>query len=280
MSSLTQLFGGGSAKPSRYDYIFASKTVTAAAAGTVVLRCMGAGGGGSRSDYANGARGGNGGTVATRTLTVAAGDQLVITIPAGGAGAAADNTPGSAGGTLTILRAGVTLISIPGGNGGPHGAAPVNNTAPTGADWYVLGGLGGNLQNSGGGGAMIVEGGTVAGTTTGRAGGGACGNGNGEYGGGALTHATSNKAGWGLLTLESSVLRIAAPLHVAPVWNGSTLQAGSNGHFGGGNGSNADGGFGGGGGSGGGARGFGGGGSGGGGGGGGQGWVTLEWVGA
>ena len=147
------------AKARRYEYVAFSRTITATGSGRAVLRCMGAGGGGAGGTNS---RGGNGGTVATKTITVEAGDQLVVTIPAGGAGGATDQ-PGSAGGTLTVMRGGVTLISIPGGNGGPRNTTPTNNAVPTGADWYVLGGLGGNGNRSGGGGAMIVEGGTVAG---------------------------------------------------------------------------------------------------------------------
>lgn len=200
------------AKSRRYEYVAFSRVITATGSGQAVLRCMGAGGGGAGGDTA---RGGNGGTVATKTITVQAGDQLVVTIPAGGA---AGNTgqPGSAGGTLTITRSGVTLISIPGGNGGPLDTAPTNNAVPTGADWYVLGGLGGNGTQTGGGGAMIVEGGTVAGrggNAPNSGGGGALGNGadSGLSGGGSLDHATSAGPGNGFLTPEMSVLRMAVP---------------------------------------------------------------------
>ena len=295
------------AKARRYEYVAFSRTITATGSGQAVLRCMGAGGGGARGTHA---RGGNGGTVATKTITVQAGDQLVVTIPAGGAGGASSQ-PGSAGGTLTITRGGTTLISIPGGNGGPTGTAPTNNAAPTGADWYVLGGRGGNGDRTGGGGAMIVEGGTVAGRA-GNAqfsgGGGALGNGAdsaGKHGGGSLAHATSAGPGGGFLTPEMSVLRMAIPAPTAPYQSGSNFVPGSAGGYGGATATSA-GGFGGGGGGGngtfGGAGGFGGGGGGseaggsyvggaggfGGGGGGGsyvggaggQGFVTIEWIGS
>ena len=279
------------AKARRYEYVAFSRTITATGSGQAVLRCMGAGGGGAS---ATNACGGNGGTVATKTITVEAGDQLVVTIPAGGA-KGAPGQPGSAGGTLTITRGGTTLISIPGGNGGPTGAAPTNNAAPTGADWYVLGGRGGLGDRTGGGGAMIVEGGTVAGRA-GNAqfsgGGGALGNGDdgaGKHGGGSLAHATSAGPGDGFLTPEMSVLRLAVPMPVAPYHNGSAVVPGSAGSYGGGGGNGGaggGGGFGGGGGGGGGnggAGGFGGGGGGGGGnngGAGGQGFVTIEWIGS
>ena len=217
------------AKARRYEYVAFSRTITAKGGEQAVLRCMGAGGGGAS---ASNARGGNGGTVATKTITVAAGDQLVVTIPAGGV-KGASSQPGSAGGTLTITRGGTTLISIPGGNGGPVSGTPTNNAAPTGADWYVLGGLGGNGDRTGGGGAMIVEGGTVAGRA-GNAqfsgGGGALGNGDdgaGKHGGGSLAHATSAGPGDGFLTPEMSVLRLALPMPVAPYHNGSAVVPGS-----------------------------------------------------
>ena len=245
------------AKARRYEYVAFSRTITATGSGQAVLRCMGAGGGGAGGTNA---RGGNGGTVATKAIAVEAGDQLVVTIPAGGAGGSS-NQPGSAGGTLTIMRGGVTLISIPGGNGGPINTTPTNNAAPTGADWYVLGGLGGDGNQSGGGGAMFVEGGMVAGRGgqppyAGSGGGGALGNGSdgGSHGGGSLTHATSTSPGGGFLTPEMSVLRLAVP----------TPMPGSNGPFGGGTN--------------GGAGGFGGSGSSV-GGAGGQGFVAIEWIG-
>ena len=95
-------------KARRYEYVASSRTITAKGSGQAMLRCMGAGGGGASG--AN-ARGGNGGTVATKTITVQAGDQLVVTIPAGGA-RGASSQPGSAGGILTITRGGGTLISF------------------------------------------------------------------------------------------------------------------------------------------------------------------------
>ena len=243
------------AKARRYEYVAFSRTFTATGSGQAVLRCMGAGGGGASG---NTARGGNGGTVATKIITVQAGDQLVVTIPAGGA-RGASSQPGNAGGDLTIMRDGVTLISIPGGNGGPTSGTPTNNAAPTGADWYVLGGLAGNGDRSGGGGAMIVEGGTVAGrggNTSKSGGGGALGNGtDSSYGGGGcLTHATSVGPGDGFLMPDMSVLRLAVP---TPMPNsaggyGGGFAAGAGGFGGGGGGSSGAGG---------------------------QGWVTIEWIG-
>ena len=279
----------------RYEHVQISRTVTATGSGTAVLRAMGAGGGGGKGLAGNYAKGGNGGTVAIKTITVAAGDQFVVTIPAGGAGATTDSTPGSTGGTLTVVRSGVTLLSIPGGNGGPGvDVGPTNNSAPVGADWYVLGGLAGYGHGSGGGGAMLVEGGALAGKggdSPASGGGGALGNGgavaNGG-GGGATQHASGVIAGGGYMSPGSCILRFA-PAVAAQRGTGSGSAQGrpSLGAFAGGHGeaggAPGNGGFGGGGGGGGGSGGnggFGGGGGGGSGGGfGGQGWLTIEWQG-
>ena len=265
------------AKARRYEYFAFSRTITVTSSGLAIFRCMGAGGGGAGG--AN-ARGGNGGSVGTKLFPVNEGDELVVTIPAGGAGGASGQ-PGQPGGSLVIALNGNALIIVPGGNGGPINTAPTNNAPPLGMHWYVLGGLGGNGSQSGGGGAMIVEGGTVAGrggNAQYSGGGGALGNGDdgsGRHGGGSLTHAASSGPGGGFLTPEMSVLRLAVP----------TPMPDSAGGFGGGSGSSSGaGGFGGGGGGGGGnggAGGFGGGGGGGGysGGAGGQGFVTIVWIG-
>lgn len=307
-----QAFGGGGGESlyRRIECFQSSTTITMAGSGPIVLRAMGAGGGGARGYNA---RGGNGGTVATKAVTVSAGDVLVITIPAGGAGKASSDGNGAAGGNLTVVRSGVTLLSIPGGRGGLNTtAAPTNNTAPTGADWYVLGGLAGNGDQSGGGGAMIVKGGTVAGrggNGSGSGGGGARGNASDAspwYGGGSLEHSTISRCGGGFILPETSVLLFAIPMPSSGILSGSywvpgatafgggdfntTVGFGSDGGFGGGgSGGNSSrrGGFaGGGGGNGvndpGGDGGFGGGGSGAANanaGNGGQGWLTIEFLG-
>ena len=283
------------AKARRYEYFAFSRTITVTSSGLAIFRCMGAGGGGAGG--AN-ARGGNGGSVGTKLFPVNEGDELVVTIPAGGAGGASGQ-PGQPGGSLVIALNGNDLIIVPGGNGGPINTAPTNNAPPLGMHWYVLGGLGGNGDRSGGGGAMIVEGGTVAGrggNTSESGGGGALGNGadSSFTGGGCLTHATAGRPGDGFLMPEMSVLRLAVPSPMPGSaggfgGGGATSAGGFGGGGGGGNGySGGAGGFGGGGGgsqAGGsyvsGAGGFGGGGGGGYvGGAGGQGFVTIEWIGS
>lgn len=230
----------------RYEHVLISRTVTATGNGIAVFRCMGAGGGGGSSVGPSPiSRGGNGGTVAIKTVSVAAGDQFVVTIPAGGAGSITSGVAGGAGGTLSIVRSGTTLLSIPGGNGGSGaGVAPSNNAPPTGADWYVLGGLGGNAPCSGGGGAMLVEGGTVAGrggnSGPGTGGGGALGNGGdspSSGGGGATMSSVSASGGGGFITDQTCVLRFAPPISAqAGMTSASVTGIISMGAYAGGNG--------------------------------------------
>ena len=302
----------------RYQHIQLSQTVVATGNGTLILRAMGAAGGGGGVGSNGIACGGNGGTVCTRTLSVQAGDVIACTIPAGGVGGTWG--PGTTGGTLVVHRNGIAVLTVPGGNGGT-GGAPANNALPTGADLYFLGGLGGYGAGAGGGGTLLLIGGTSAargGNGTGSGGGGAFTSGGdaaGSYGGGVN----------GFMTADGCYLKLAQPIsgnESVPAYAGGVgtpAGNGGNGGFGGGGGgggsSNAqggNGGFGGGGGGGsssssaqGGNGGFGGGGGGsssngsaqggnggfGGGGGGasgfsastggygGQGFLTLEWIG-
>ena len=120
----------------RIEYVSGSRTVTVQKDGWLVLRVMGAGGGGAWGSYANG---GTAGTVGVKRLAVKAGQQFVIVIPAGGQGTR--GTPGNAGGTLTINGPGVA-ITVPGGTGGSYnvaGGSAAPAAVPTGLDWYILG---------------------------------------------------------------------------------------------------------------------------------------------
>ena len=144
-------------------YVAESRTLTLRNPGVLVFRCMGAGGAGGHSNQA--AFGGNGGTVALKTVPCAAGASFTIVIPAGGVGARAAR--GGDGGTLTITGPDVN-ISIPGGRGGANtnGASTQPNAAPSGVDWFALGGLGGRGwagpggggSGGGGGGPALVVG--------------------------------------------------------------------------------------------------------------------------
>ena len=142
-------------------YINQSTTINAPFTGRVIVRAMGAAGGGARGGtYATG---GNAGTVAIKELRVSSGDSITLTIPAGGATQTIAGN-GNPGGTLSVSAPGWTG-SITGGNGGVQGASgnqPAANTAPTGWDAYWLGGRGGANSGSnsatGGGGAALRNG--------------------------------------------------------------------------------------------------------------------------
>lgn len=256
-----------------YEYFWTSRTVTAERAGTVVIRALGAGGNGSSN------RGGNGGTVATKEIQVSAGDTIQVVIPA-------------AESDLVVRKNGAQQLKVYGAKNG------VAHTNPVGADYFVHGTVVDDGK-TGGGAAMILEGGSSAGKVTGRGGAGACGNGSDRRGGGITGDAGTGHAGAGIpVTPELIILRVA--VNVAGDGGGlngggGSSQQASSGGFGAGGGvftypggSTEHGGHGGFGGGGGGSprpNGHGGsGGSGGGGGGGGdtagsggQGWVTLEW---
>ena len=259
----------------KYEYVWISRNITVTKNAELTIRAMGAGGGGGRGA---GSKGGAGGTVALKTLTVAAGDVLDVVIPAGGSGG---STP-STGGTLQVQLNSSEILSIPGG--GANGVAALN---PIGADWFVKSTP---PTGVGGGSAMLLEGFSATATATGSGGAGVLGNGGALNGGGLLF----DNGGGGFALVDITILKFTENL---PNPNqgvafsggiGSATGAGLGGGFGGGGGvgsTGGAGGFGGGGAAGstaGGAGGFGGGGgatnSGGGGGGfGGQGWVTLEW---
>ena len=144
-------------------YVPSSRVWTAHADGVAVFRCVGAGGAGGHSNQV--AFGGNGGTVALKTVACAAGASFTIIIPAGGV--SAPSSRGGDGSTLTITGPGVS-ISIPGGRGGANtsGASTQANANPAGVDWFALGGLGGRGwagpgggSGGGGGGPALVVGG-------------------------------------------------------------------------------------------------------------------------
>lgn len=282
----------------KYEYIWSSRAITTSRDAELTIRAMGAGGGGSGNNAAGG-KGGSGGTVALKTINVAAGDTLSVVIPAGGKGGS-NTSFGDSGGTLQVQLNGSDILSIPGGAAG----GGVLTVDPTGADWFVK-----STPPTGGGGgsAMLLEGFDSTGTATGLGGAGVLGNGGSVNGGGLLY----NNGGGGFALFDMTVLRFTENLPVLDQGVafsggkvGATASAGGGGGFGsgggcGGNSSNSTagsgggGGFGGGGGGGGlstssnggggGTGGFGGGGGKGGTGGnsnggyGGQGFVTLEW---
>lgn len=198
-------------------YINQSRTIDAPFTGRVIVRALGAAGGGAKGGtYATG---GNGGTVAMKELRVSSGDSITLTIPAGGAGQPTSATNGNPGGTLSVWAPGWTG-SIPGGNGGVQGASgnqPAANTVPTDWDAYWLGGRGGANSGSnsvtGGGGAALRNGYTAydagtapaAGLYLGGAGiGGSSSSTNGGGGGGSFGNAVGTSGGPNLSGLTAA----------------------------------------------------------------------------
>ena len=287
-------------------YINQSTTITAPFTGRLIVRAMGAAGGGAKGPSHT--TGGNGGTVAIKELRVSRGDSVTLTIPAGGAAQAATEN-GNTGGTLTVSAPGWTG-SIPGGNGGVQGTSgnqPAANTAPTGWDAYWLGGRGGASSGSsaatGGGGAALRNGhnayasGSVASDPSFSGGAGIGGTSSGQGGGGSFSDGVGTSGGSNFLGLTAASGADGTPAagmgpditRLLLDLSGGGGGGGKNGAPGGGGGGNGsgttagNGGFGGGGGGGDNSAGNGGFGGGGGGssnngGAGGQGFITLEFL--
>lgn len=135
MSKFTELFLGGGGKPlapTLATNFFTSRTFTAPQNGIVVIRAMGAGGGGARGANATG---GYSGSWGAKVLRVSKGDTVVVSIGAGGAGKTGTDGNGTAGGGTTITVNGVTYTAY----GGPGGlfnsaSAPPNGPSPS-ANW-------------------------------------------------------------------------------------------------------------------------------------------------
>ena len=271
-------------------YINQSRTIDAPFTGRLIVRAMGAAGGGAKGGTYS--TGGNAGTVAIKELRVSKGDSITLTIPAGGAAQATAATNGNPGGTLTVSVPGWTG-SILGGNGGVQGVSgnqPAANTAPTNWDAYWLGGRGGANSGSnsatGGGGAALRNGynaydaAAAAGgsMSLGGAGiGGSSSSVNGGGGGGSFGDAVGTSGGPNFLGLTAASGADGTPAAgMGPDITRLLLDLSGGG---GGGGKNGGGGGGGGGGAGNGGFGGGGGGSNSGtGGAGGSGFVTLEFL--
>ncbi len=124
----SDIFGGASfLAPTLQTNFFSSRTWTAPQDGYIVVRAMGAGGGGARG--AAMATGGYSGSWGAKALRVAKGDTVVVNIGAGGAGKTFTDGNGTAGGDTTIIVKGVTYTAY----GGPGGLANSASTPPNGS---------------------------------------------------------------------------------------------------------------------------------------------------
>ena len=152
----TKLFGGSGAVlgPTLSTNFFESRTWIAPQDGIVIVRGMGAGGGGARG--ATSATGGYSGSWGAKIVRVKKGATVSVTIGARGTGRGSSDGNGTAGGNTFITIGGVQYIAY----GGPGGVSGATKTLPNGpspsANWDF--------------GAASVRPGWVAGGQTGGAG--------------------------------------------------------------------------------------------------------------
>lgn len=142
-----------------------SQTVTAPAAGTYDIGAWGGGAGGINTQSGSG---GGGGAFSYASVVVAAGDQLVLTIPNAA-------SAGANGGQVTVVRNSVTLCSANGGTGvtggttGGVGSTKFAGGNGGGGDSYFDGEFGVTYYAKGGGGGSAGRGGAGGGGGTGTA---------------------------------------------------------------------------------------------------------------
>lgn len=134
MLKYSDLFGSGSGAvlgPTLATNFFESRTWTAPQDGIVIVRGMGAGGGGTRGTSATG---GYSGSWGCKIVRVKKGDTISVAIGAGGSGSSPAGN-GTAGGNTIITINGVQYIAYggPGGVAGATGPLP-NGPAPS-ANW-------------------------------------------------------------------------------------------------------------------------------------------------
>lgn len=129
-----QLFGGGSATlgSTLATNFFQSRTWTAPQDGIVIVRAMGAGGGGAKGPVSTG---GYSGSWGCKTVRVKKGATIGVVIGAGGSGRTLSVGNGIAGGDTIITINGVQYIAY----GGPGGVAGATGPLPDGpspsANW-------------------------------------------------------------------------------------------------------------------------------------------------
>lgn len=195
MSKFTELFLGGGGKPlapTLATNFFTSRTFTAPQDGVVIVRAMGAGGGGACSSGAN-ATGGYSGSWGAKAIRVSKNDTIVVSVGAGGAGRSGSDGDGVAGGDTTVTVHGVTYTAY----GGPagifnSGSAPPDGPAPS-SNWdfgasSVKPGWSASARTGGAGVDILAQGGnaTTSASVTVSGGGGTGGPSVGSLGGGAM----------------------------------------------------------------------------------------------
>ena len=189
----TKLFGNGGAVlgPTLSTNFFESRTWIAPQDGIVIVRGMGAGGGGARS-YTS-ATGGYSGSWGCKIVRVKKGDTIGVAIGAGGIGRHGTEGNGGPGGNTVITIGGVQYIAY----GGPGGVALATGPLPNGpspsANWDFGAASvrpGWAAGQTGGAGVDILAQGnnaTTSASTLYSGGGGTGAPGNGGGGGGAMS---------------------------------------------------------------------------------------------
>ena len=198
LNTLDQIGGGAILAPTLATNFTASRTWTAPQDGIVVVRAMGAGGGGARSSLS--ATGGYSGSWGAKAVRVKKNDAVVVTIGAGGVGRTGTDGDGTAGGDTTVVIGGVTYIAY-GGPGGKAGAvsAIANGPSPS-SNWdfgaaSVKPGWAAGATRTGGAGVDILAQGNNATTSDSinlSGGGGTGGPSENTTGGGAIGTASAN----------------------------------------------------------------------------------------
>ena len=191
MSKFTELFlGGGGAvlAPSLQTNFFSSRTWTAPQDGIIVVRAMGAGGGGALGANATG---GYSGSWGAKALRVTKGTSVVVSIGAAGAGRTGSDGDGTAGGNTTVTVNGVTYTAYggPGGKFNSPSALPDGPSPSSNWDFGAASVKPGWAAGTGGAGVdILAQGGnaTTSASTSYSGGGGTGGPSSGNTGGGAI----------------------------------------------------------------------------------------------
>lgn len=239
--SIKDLLGSPLLAPTLQTNFFSSRTWTAPQDGYIVVRAMGAGGGGARGVNATG---GYSGSWGAKALRVAKGDTVVVNIGAGGAGKTTTDGIGSAGGDTTVTVKGVTYTAY-GGPGGLFNAAsaPPNGPSPS-ANWdfgaaSVKPGwaMPGSVRTGGAGVDILAQGGnaTTSDSTADSGGGGTGSPSVGTIGGGAIGTKSANgqNASGAGIYLDASNGEWGISFYGG---SGSTTNTGAGGNGGGGGG--------------------------------------------
>lgn len=157
-------YGSGDPSPSgiqAFTTIGLTNWSVPAGVGKITIEAWGAGGGGGGDDGSGGGGGGGGG-YALKKFDVMPGEILAVTVGSGGAGGASGGACGLNGGSSTVTRGAVNLITANGGSAGCGGSRGGGGSSPTlgadvrlggqGSGWIILdGGSGGGGGGRGGG---------------------------------------------------------------------------------------------------------------------------------